>query len=59
MNTFNTKATNTMKIKCKTESLFNKLAFLVSCLSCASLFFMMCIIFDVISLDNWPFFWEM
>ena len=55
MNTFNTKATNTMKIKCKTESLFNKLAFLVSCLSCASLFFMMCIIFDVISLDNWPF----
>ena len=55
MNTLNTKATTVMKIKSKTESFFNKLAFLISCLSCASLFFMMCIIFDVISVDNWPF----
>jgi len=55
MNTFNTKATNTMKIKAKTESFFNKLSFAMCCLSWASMFFMMCIIFDVISLENWPF----
>jgi len=55
MNTFNQRATNTVKIKQKTESIFHKLSFLISCLACGSMFFMMCIIFDVISLDNWPF----
>jgi len=55
MNNFNTKANSVMSNKARTESFFNMLSFFILCLAGASLFVMLCIIINVISLDNWPF----
>lgn len=55
MNTFNTRANNVMKIKSKTESIMDKLSFLLWCLSGASMFIMLCVAFEIISFSDWPF----